>query len=80
MLALPEIMRRVLHLLQKNGFKSLVCLPDTAPISKVQLLVSKEEIAERLKNFDPKKKELSGYLGSYAAIVTGGATGVIINY
>ena len=37
------------------------------------------ELAERMKNFVPKKKELSGYLKRYAALVSSGATGAIIN-
>ena len=33
----------------------------------------------RLKNFVPKKKELSGYLKRYAALVSGGASGAVLN-
>ena len=34
---------------------------------------------ERKKNFVPKTKELSGYLKRYAALVSGGAYGAILN-
>ena len=34
---------------------------------------------ERMKNFVPKKKELSGYLKRYAALVSSGASGAILN-
>jgi dihydroxy-acid dehydratase len=32
-----------------------------------------------MKNFVPKKKELSGYLKRYAALVSSGASGAILN-
>lgn len=49
------------------------------PENKLELKVSDEEIAERMKNFVPKTKELSGYLKRYAAMVSSGATGAILN-
>ena len=36
-------------------------------------------MAERLANFTPQKKELSGYLKRYAALVSSGAKGAILN-
>ncbi len=49
------------------------------PANKLELKVPEEVIAERLKNFVPKTKELSGYLKRYAACVSSGATGAIVN-
>ena len=49
------------------------------PENKIELVVDDEIIAERKKNFVPKKKELSGYLKRYAALVSGGASGAILN-
>ena len=49
------------------------------PGNKLELLVSDEELAARMKNFVPKKKELSGYLKRYAALVSSGASGAILN-
>ena len=37
------------------------------------------ELAERMAAFVPKKKELSGYLKRYAALVSSGAKGAILN-
>ena len=34
---------------------------------------------ERMKHFVPKKKEVTGYLKRYAALVSGGAYGAILN-
>ncbi len=48
------------------------------PANKLELKLSEEEIAERLANFVPKKKELSGYLKRYAKQVRGGAYGAIL--
>ena len=45
----------------------------------IELKVDADILAERMKNFVPKKKELSGYLKRYAALVSGGATGAILN-
>ena len=45
----------------------------------IELKVDEAVLAERMKNFVPKKKELSGYLKRYAALVSGGATGATLN-
>ncbi len=49
------------------------------PENRLELKVSDEEIKERMKTFTPKTKELSGYLKRYAAMVSSGATGAILN-
>ena len=49
------------------------------PENTLELKVDDAELAERLKNFVPKKKELSGYLKRYAALVSSGAKGAILN-
>ena len=49
------------------------------PGNKLELLVDDEELAARMKDFVPKKKELSGYLKRYAALVSSGASGAILN-
>ena len=49
------------------------------PENTVELKVDAEVLSERMKNFVPKKKELSGYLKRYAALVSGGASGAILN-
>jgi dihydroxy-acid dehydratase len=49
------------------------------PENKLELCISDEELAERMNNFTPKTKELSGYLKRYAAMVSSGATGAIVN-
>ncbi len=49
------------------------------PGNTIELLVEEGVLAERLKHFVPKKKELSGYLKRYAAQVSGGATGAVLN-
>ena len=49
------------------------------PESTIELKVDADILAERMKNFVPKKKELSGYLKRYAALVSGGASGAILN-
>ncbi len=49
------------------------------PENTIELKVDEAVLAERMKNFNPKKKELSGYLKRYAALVSGGATGAILN-
>ena len=48
------------------------------PENKLELKVDDEVLAERMKNFVPKKKELSGYLKRYAALVSSGAEGAIL--
>ena len=49
------------------------------PENTIELKVDEAVLAERLRNFVPKKKELSGYLKRYAALVSGGATGATLN-
>ena len=49
------------------------------PENTIELKVDVDILAERMKNFNPKKKALSGYLKRYAALVSGGATGAILN-
>jgi len=49
------------------------------PENTIELNVDEEILAERMKHFVPKKKELSGYLKRYAALVSGGANGAILN-
>ena len=49
------------------------------PENTIELKVDEAVLTERLKNFVPKKKELSGYLKRYAALVSGGATGATLN-
>ncbi len=48
------------------------------PENKLELKVAPEILEERMKNFVPKKKELSGYLKRYAALVSSGAEGAIL--
>lgn len=49
------------------------------PANKLELKVDEAEIAERMANFVPKTKELSGYLKRYAKLVSGGAYGAILD-
>ncbi len=49
------------------------------PGGKLELLISDEEFARRMAAFVPKKKELSGYLKRYAAYVSSGAKGAVLN-
>ena len=49
------------------------------PEHSIELKVDESVLAERMRNFVPKKKELSGYLKRYAALVSGGASGAILN-
>ena len=49
------------------------------PNNKLELKVSDEELAERMARFVPKTKELSGYLKRYAALVSSGAKGAVLN-
>ena len=49
------------------------------PENTIELKVDADVLAERMKNFVPKKKELSGYLKRYAALVSGGASGAILD-
>ena len=49
------------------------------PANKLELKVDQAEIDRRMKEFVPKTKELSGYLKRYAAMVSSGAEGAIVN-
>ncbi len=49
------------------------------PGNKLELCISEEELAARMKDFVPKKKELSGYLKRYATLVSSGAAGAVLN-
>lgn len=49
------------------------------PENRIELKVDEAVLAKRMKNFVPKQKELSGYLKRYAALVSGGASGAILN-
>ena len=49
------------------------------PGNSIELLVDEAVLAQRMRNFVPKKKELSGYLKRYAALVSGGASGAVLN-
>ena len=49
------------------------------PGNTIELKVDEAVLAERMKNFVPKTKPLSGYLRRYAALVSGGASGAILN-
>ena len=49
------------------------------PENTIELKVEEAVLNERMKNFIPKTKELSGYLKRYAALVSGGASGAILN-
>ena len=49
------------------------------PGNKLELKVPQAEIDERMKNFAPKTKELTGYLKRYASMVESGSKGAIIN-
>lgn len=49
------------------------------PENRIELKVDERILEERMKNFVPKTKELSGYLKRYASLVSGGAYGAILN-
>lgn len=49
------------------------------PENTIELKVDEAVLNERMKKFIPKTKELSGYLKRYAALVSGGASGAILN-
>lgn len=48
------------------------------PENKIELKVDEAVLEERMKNFVPKTKELSGYLKRYSTMVSGGAFGAIL--
>ncbi len=49
------------------------------PANKIELKIPEDEFNKRMAAFVPKKKELSGYLKRYAALVSSGAKGAILN-
>ena len=49
------------------------------PGNTISLMISDEELTERMDNFVPKTKELTGYLKRYAKLVSGGAYGAILD-
>ena len=48
------------------------------PENRIELKIDEKEMEERLTNFTPKTKELSGYLKRYAKMVGSGASGAIL--
>ena len=55
----------------------IICID--IPGGKLELKISDEEFTARMAAFQPKKKELTGYLKRYAALVSSGAKGAILN-
>jgi dihydroxy-acid dehydratase len=49
------------------------------PANTIELKIPAEELAARLASFVPKQKPLSGYLKRYAALVSSGASGAVLN-
>ena len=49
------------------------------PAGKLELKISDEELAQRMADFVPKTKPLTGYHKRYAALVSSGAKGAILN-
>ena len=49
------------------------------PNYTIELKIPQEELDRRMAAFTPKPKELSGYLKRYAALVSSGATGAVLN-
>ena len=49
------------------------------PNYSVELRIDQEEFDRRMAEFEPERKELSGYLKRYAALVSSGATGAVLN-
>ena len=49
------------------------------PNYTIELKIPQEEFDRRMAAFTPKTKELSGYLKRYAALVSSGATGAVLN-
>ena len=49
------------------------------PNYTIELKIPQEELDRRMAAFTPKTKELSGYLKRYAALVSCGATGAVLN-
>ncbi len=55
----------------------LICID--IPQNRIELKISEEEFQRRMAGFAPKQKELSGYLKRYAALVSSGAKGAVLN-
>ena len=49
------------------------------PANTISLLIPDEELEARMAAFEPKQKPLSGYLRRYAALVSSGASGAVLN-
>ena len=49
------------------------------PANTIDLLIPEEELQARMASFQPKQKPLSGYLRRYAALVSSGASGAVLN-
>ena len=49
------------------------------PENTIELKIPAEELAARLAAFQPRQKQLSGYLKRYAALVSSGASGAVLN-
>ena len=49
------------------------------PANKIELKIADEEFKNRMAAFVPKQKELSGYLKRYAALVSSGSKGAVLN-
>lgn len=58
----------------QDGDKICIDIPN----NKIDLLISQDEFDARMAAFVPKKKELTGYLKRYAAQVSSGAKGAIL--
>ena len=71
----PEAASGGLIALVEEGDRIRIDIPNNT----IELLVDPSILDERKKNFVPKTKELSGYLKRYAALVSGGAYGAILN-
>ena len=56
----------------------IICID--IPGGKLELKISDEEFTARMAAFQPKKKELTGYLKRYAAAVSSADRGAIINH
>lgn len=59
----------------KEGDTVLIDIPE----NKIELCIPEEEFERRMAEFVPKTKELSGYLKRYAALVSSGARGAVLN-
>ena len=49
------------------------------PANTISLLIPDEELEARMAAFEPQQKPLSGYLRRYAALVSSGASGAVLN-